>query len=49
MAQIISFRNVLAHGYDAVVDQRVWQAVTTEVPILLVEVRGLMEEEQDRK
>jgi uncharacterized protein with HEPN domain len=49
MAQIISFRNVLAHGYDAVADQRVWQAVTTEIPILLAEVKALMEEEQARQ
>ena len=49
MEQIISFRNVLAHGYDAVVDQRVWQAVITEVPILLAEVQALMEEEHSRK
>ncbi len=49
MAQIISFRNVLAHGYNAVVDQRVWQAVNTEVPILLAEVLALMAEEQARK
>jgi len=46
IAQIISFRNVLAHGYDAVVDQRVWQAVTKNVPVLLAEVEALMEEEQ---
>ncbi len=49
IAQIIGFRNVLAHGYDAVADQRVWQAVTTEVPVLLAEVQTLMEEEQARQ
>lgn len=49
MGQIISFRNVLVHGYDAVVDQRVWQAVTTEVPNLLAEVQALIEEEKARK
>lgn len=45
LGQIIGFRNVFAHGYDAVADQRVWQAVATEVPVLLAEVRALMEEE----
>lgn len=48
IAQIISFRNVLAHGYDAVADQRVWQAVTSGVPILLAEVQALMAEDQAR-
>lgn len=45
-APIIGFRNVLAHGYDAVVDERVWHTVVEDIPTLPAEVRMLMEEEQ---
>ena len=32
--QIIAFRNVLIHGYDAIDDARVWDAIQTGVPEL---------------
>ncbi|HEY7030616.1 MAG TPA: HepT-like ribonuclease domain-containing protein [Thermomicrobiales bacterium] len=46
--QIIAFRNVLAHGYDAVVDAKVWEIIRTFLPVLLSEVTALLEEETKR-
>ena len=34
VARIVGFRNVLAHGYDVVDDEVVWDAVTTDLPEL---------------
>jgi uncharacterized protein with HEPN domain len=48
VGRIIGFRNILAHGYDAVLDERVWNSVTAEIPVLLAEVRALIEEERQR-
>jgi uncharacterized protein with HEPN domain len=42
--QIIAFRNVLAHGYDAVVDAKVWEIIQLFLPVLLSEVRALLDE-----
>ena len=39
--QIISFRNILAHGYDAVDDLVVWAIVTNDLPHLLDDVERL--------
>ena len=47
-SQIISFRNVLTHGYDAVEDTIVWSIVQKRVPTLLAEVNMLAEDEQTR-
>lgn len=33
-AQIIAFRNTLIHGYDAIDDRRVWDAVRNSLPAL---------------
>ena len=41
--RIIAFRNILIHGYTDVDHRLVWDVVTTKVPILLAEVRGLLE------
>ena len=43
--KIIAFRNVLAHGYDAVSDDQVWIIVTGYLPTLIADVRNLIEEE----
>jgi len=46
--RIVSFRNVLAHGYGEVDDVTVWQIVINRLPLLLAEVRALLTEEQNR-
>lgn len=46
--QIIAFRNVLSHGYDAVEDSIVWSIVVKRLPTLLDEVNALMAEERSR-
>ena len=45
-SQIISFRNVLAHGYDAVEDSIVWSIIEKRLPTLLTEIQTLATEEQ---
>lgn len=45
-SQIIAFRNVLAHGYDAVEDTVVWSIVQKRVPTLMAEVNTLAADEQ---
>lgn len=41
--QVIGFRNVLVHGYDDVDYENVWSIITSKLPILVEEVRGLLE------
>ncbi len=41
---IISFRNILIHGYAEVDDRLVWNIVETKLPILIQEVKGLLGE-----
>jgi uncharacterized protein with HEPN domain len=40
----VGFRNVLVHGYDLVDDGIVWDTIRTNLPLLLSEVEGLLEE-----
>jgi uncharacterized protein with HEPN domain len=40
--QIIAFRNVLIHGYDAVDDAVVWDVVQKDLPLLKQQVEGLL-------
>ena len=40
----IGLRNVIAHGYDRLVQRRIWEAVTQELPVALTEVDELLEE-----
>jgi uncharacterized protein with HEPN domain len=42
--EIVAFRNVLAHGYDAVDNSRVWNIIVTHLPLLLTEVEALLPE-----
>ena len=40
--KIIDFRNVLAHGYDAINDPIVWDAVEDQLPLLLRHVDSML-------
>jgi uncharacterized protein with HEPN domain len=45
--RIIAFRNRPVHGYDVLDDSLVWETVQTEVPVLLSEADGLLNELQE--
>ena len=44
IARIVGFRNVLAHGYEIVDDEVVWDAITTDLPALAACVEVLLAE-----
>ncbi len=44
-AQLISFRNVLIHGYDLVDHARVWKVITGHLPVLVTDVVAMLEDE----
>ncbi len=46
-AQIIAFRNVLIHGYDAIDDSRVWDAIQHSLPALHSQVTTLLDQEPE--
>lgn len=48
LPQIIAFRNVLAHDYDAVIHGRVFGIVRDHLPTLLAQVEALLAEEDSR-
>jgi uncharacterized protein with HEPN domain len=37
----IAFRNVIAHGYDVIVDEIVWEIIQEKTPVLLNVVQRL--------
>ena len=41
--RIIGFRNVIAHGYDVVDVEIVWEAVVNHVPLLRDQVHALLD------
>jgi uncharacterized protein with HEPN domain len=43
-AEIISFRNLLIHGYDLVDDAQVWDVIRQDLPTLEAEVIALLED-----
>ena len=47
--RIIAFRNVLIHGYDAIDDHRVWDAIEHSLPTMLQEVEFLLRETTDEE
>ena len=42
--QIISFRNILIHGYAEVDDRLVWNIIESKLPTLLQDVKFLLDE-----
>jgi uncharacterized protein with HEPN domain len=44
---IISFRNILAHGYDSVDDRIVWGIIEEDLEHLLEDVQGLLPKQRD--
>ncbi len=42
--RIIAFRNIIAHGYDGLDDDVVWQVVVEKLPILANEAAELLNE-----
>jgi len=44
--QVISFRNVIIHGYDIVSYRRVWQNIHDHLPVLRAEVQALLAKRQ---
>lgn len=41
--QVISFRNILIHGYADIDDRLVWSIIETKLPVLRQEVGGLLD------
>lgn len=39
--EIIAFRNVIAHGYDAVEDEIVWDSIKRNIPVLLKQLKKI--------
>jgi len=46
---IISFRNILLHGYDAIDDRIVWSVIEDELDNLLEDVEALREADEDQQ
>ena len=40
--QITAFRNLLVHNYSSIRNDKMWIAITIELPLLLAEVRSLL-------
>ena len=40
--RIIGFRNILIHGYDIIDEKIVWQAILKHLPILIEEVKEIL-------
>lgn len=39
--EIIGFRNVIAHGYDVVEDEIVWELIINDIPLLLSQLKNM--------
>lgn len=40
--EIIGFRNVIAHGYDVVEDEIVWESITNDIPLLTSQLKDII-------
>lgn len=40
--EIIGFRNVIAHGYDIVDDEIIWDSIKRNIPILLKQLNNII-------
>jgi len=40
--EIIGFRNVIAHGYDIVEDEIVWESITNDIPLLTSQLKDIV-------
>ena len=47
ISRIISFRNVLIHGYDLVDHEVVWDVIETHLPCLREQVQALLAEGEE--
>ena len=43
MERNIGFRNVIAHGFDVVEDEIVWDSVKRDIPVLLKQLKKIAE------
>ena len=41
--EIIGFRNVIAHGYDMIEDEIVWDSIKNDVPLLLKQLKNIID------
>jgi uncharacterized protein with HEPN domain len=39
---ITAFRNIAAHNYDGLRMDDIWEIVTTDIPVLLEQVKGIL-------
>jgi uncharacterized protein with HEPN domain len=46
-SRIISFRNILIHGYDLVDHEVVWDVIETHLPVLQRQVEALLAEREE--
>jgi uncharacterized protein with HEPN domain len=44
--RIISFRNILIHGYDVVEDPIVWDVITQDLPVFYEQVENLLDDSE---
>lgn len=42
-ARIVSFRNILIHGYDLIDDARAWQTIQADLPALQRQVEDILQ------
>ena len=46
-SRIVSFRNILIHGYDLVDHEVVWDVIETHLPVLRQQVQALLAKQQE--